>query len=1346
MRLPLLLLAGFLVLHSSGPFQVRLAGGPSQCAGRVELNYKGRWGSVCDDDWDMLDATVVCRQLGCGTALSAPLGAWFGEGTGPIWLNEVRCQGTERHLQHCQHRGWRQHICTHEEDASAVCSAHRFLPVTTAVPSSGPAHQDHHPARTRALPQPTTSPHGGVALRLVEGPHRCAGRLEVLHQGQWGTVCDDDWGLKDGAVVCRELGCGVVQATPGGSHFGSGTGPIWLDDVGCSGKESLLRQCQAQPWGQSNCNHSEDAGVICTGGAVLRLVGGRGHCAGRLEVYHEGVWGTVCDDMWALPGAAVVCRELGCGDPLSAPGGAFFGEGHGPIWLDNVRCQGNESALSQCLSAPWGVHDCQHGEDAAVVCTDELAHMGKHPAMPAATQPQMKQSWSLPTAAPRVKTRAKARTKGAPRTGLAKPVHLRLSGGPGPCAGRVEVLHTGRWGTVCDDSWDLADATVVCRELGCGAALWSPGGARYGPGSGPIWLDEVNCTGREPVLRRCQADPWGQHNCNHHEDASVICAGKGNLLLLEPTRTQDARDLTGTMQRPWPLRKPDLVGTTQNTRTLRKPDLAGTMQRLRSSRKPDPHETTQSTQTLRETGLAGTTQSTQRLKDQGSTSTTWSTQTSRELDLAGPTQSTQSSRDLDLSRSGHMDSGSDIQTSKEPDPAVTIWSTTQTLRKLGLAVTTQSTQTLREPDLAGTTQNIQTSRERGLAGTTHRAWTSKEPDPVDTMPSTKTSREVQLAVITQRLRPSKEPDLAGTKWSLWTLREPDQTSSTWSPQTMRELDPKDSSQRPWSSGEPEEADTMRSSWSSRELDLASTTRSLHTLQDSDLAGATPLGEITLAGTRWSPQPSRELDETGTTKRPQASAEPEPHAAEPTGQTVTQDDLTGMGHRVSPGPVQHRVSGIPASILLTQQPYPEPSSERQADTILQHTAAADPTPWTHSEAGGRALRTAASLVHPSHQTHRAQMDAESLTSQVPRKTHSTWMGLKSRAPYTPSVQPVGDTYHYQTVLASFSPRPSSETHGAWTDSAPTHAQSPSETHTTQIDPTSGPTPAPSKIYSTQTDLLPMQLRSKIQHTETDLAPNHSQTHRTGSDPAPSLSQTHGTQPGPASSQPPIHTQGTQPGPAPTPIQPPTSTHGTQPGPASALSQSLRQAPSAQTGQALPHTQLPNQIHTIHLDAASPADAQTSTAEMYTTYLLPGPLHTKPDPTPVPSQTEEPKLDRSTSGQKISGPGMTEPEEAPTMPGQRPGETEGSEWLGCSQAGTVRTCESPQLQKLIQEVRELRWELRALAQGHQQGRHHLGAIAGGLAELAGWMQQLVGSIRGLVPPTPPCPQNLCPTAPP
>lgn len=83
---------------------------------------------------------------------------------------------------------------------------------------------------------------------------------------------------------------------------------------------------------------------------------------------HAGHWGSVCDDGWGLEDAAVVCQELGCGAALAAPRGAFFGEGAGPIWLDNVRCQGNESALLQCPTAPWGITDCQHREDAAVVC------------------------------------------------------------------------------------------------------------------------------------------------------------------------------------------------------------------------------------------------------------------------------------------------------------------------------------------------------------------------------------------------------------------------------------------------------------------------------------------------------------------------------------------------------------------------------------------------------------------------------------------------------------------------------------------------------------------------------------------------------------------------------------------------------------------------------------------------------------------------------------------------------------------------------------------------------------------------------------------------------------------
>lgn len=93
-------------------------------------------------------------------------------------------------------------------------------------------------------------------------------------------------------------------------------------------------------------------------------------------------------------------------------------------------------------------------------------------------------------------------------------------------AGRVELLHAGEWGTVCDDSWDLADAEVVCRQLGCGRAVDALAGAAFGPGSGPVWLDEVGCWGSEASLWGCPAEPWGHGDCGHKEDAGVRCAGE----------------------------------------------------------------------------------------------------------------------------------------------------------------------------------------------------------------------------------------------------------------------------------------------------------------------------------------------------------------------------------------------------------------------------------------------------------------------------------------------------------------------------------------------------------------------------------------------------------------------------------------------------------------------------------------------------------------------------------------------------------------------------------------------------------------------------------------------------
>lgn len=100
----------------------------------------------------------------------------------------------------------------------------------------------------------------------------------------------------------------------------------------------------------------------------LRLAGGRGRCEGRVEVWHRGQWGTVCDDLWSLRNARVVCRALRCGRALGAPGRSRFGPGEGPILLDRVRCAGTEDALERCAHRGWARHDCRHREDAGVVC------------------------------------------------------------------------------------------------------------------------------------------------------------------------------------------------------------------------------------------------------------------------------------------------------------------------------------------------------------------------------------------------------------------------------------------------------------------------------------------------------------------------------------------------------------------------------------------------------------------------------------------------------------------------------------------------------------------------------------------------------------------------------------------------------------------------------------------------------------------------------------------------------------------------------------------------------------------------------------------------------------------
>ncbi|NWH89635.1 DMBT1 protein, partial [Aegithalos caudatus] len=167
-------------------------------------------------------------------------------------------------------------------------------------------------------------------------------------------------------------------------------------------------------------------------------------CAGRVEVFHAGRWGTVCDDTWDLADAQVVCAQVSCGPALALAGTGEFGPGEGPIWLDEVTCEGSEAALELCPAHTWGVHNCHHGEDAGVVCAGVCRC-----ATPTFPPPRCRSPGGSPGEL----------TGGHPGTveGVSQ---VRLVNGSSRCVGRVEVLHKRRWGTVCDDTWDMADAQV----------------------------------------------------------------------------------------------------------------------------------------------------------------------------------------------------------------------------------------------------------------------------------------------------------------------------------------------------------------------------------------------------------------------------------------------------------------------------------------------------------------------------------------------------------------------------------------------------------------------------------------------------------------------------------------------------------------------------------------------------------------------------------------------------------------------------------------------------------------------------------------------------------------------
>lgn len=105
----------------------------------------------------------------------------------------------------------------------------------------------------------------------MNGTNRCSGRVEIYYNSQWGTVCDDRWGMQEATVACREMNCGNALAVKYKAYFGRGQDQVWLDDIECTGHEKSLAQCPHRGFGEHDCDHNEDAGLVCSGntGSIL---------------------------------------------------------------------------------------------------------------------------------------------------------------------------------------------------------------------------------------------------------------------------------------------------------------------------------------------------------------------------------------------------------------------------------------------------------------------------------------------------------------------------------------------------------------------------------------------------------------------------------------------------------------------------------------------------------------------------------------------------------------------------------------------------------------------------------------------------------------------------------------------------------------------------------------------------------------------------------------------------------------------------------------------------------------------------------------------------------------------
>ncbi|XP_052784322.1 uncharacterized protein LOC128220099 isoform X2 [Mya arenaria] len=515
---------------------IRLSGRGDPNIGRVELQVQGQWGTVCGESFDAKDATVLCRMMGLNfSAFMRTKRNNLGQRSGPALMNHINCSGSEEHINSCPYFSPTSY-CSSDEDISLLCtecgvigiqngnivSYNSSTNVLTVACLSG-IIVEHTCLSNGSWMIYETCPFLLQDIRLVDGIGRYDGRVEVLYNGTWGTICNARSQSK--SVICRMLNA---------SHFSEGlnpggTGPIHIKNLFCTGNENSIAECGFDD--RSECSHNEDFGVTCyknrrplnvTG---VRLVDGTSKYDGRVEIQENyDYWGTVCDGRFGFRDGNTLCRMMNM-SLLEYFTNSTHGSGSGPIMFQYLHCDEYD----------YHIQDCNHGTPLSCSSSDIVSLVCSECGPP---QEDGEVTYSTNGTIATIHCHYEYLlddpviecTDGIwSQTGVCDfygPTlnisTVRLVDGDGVYKGRVEIEVNGTYGTICDSLFDLEDAEVICKTYNqsFGAAYYFTG-ARYGEGTGPIHIDRLFCGETNTFLYQCPYHSVGF--CDHSRDVSVVC-------------------------------------------------------------------------------------------------------------------------------------------------------------------------------------------------------------------------------------------------------------------------------------------------------------------------------------------------------------------------------------------------------------------------------------------------------------------------------------------------------------------------------------------------------------------------------------------------------------------------------------------------------------------------------------------------------------------------------------------------------------------------------------------------------------------------------------------------------